>query len=55
MNAISHTLMMIPKLTFVGGDTGLLEGFDDVGFRVVGLVVPLTLPQCSTVTPHQPN
>jgi hypothetical protein len=54
LNAIIHKLMMNLKLTNVGGDTGLLEGFDDVGFRVVGFVVPLTPPQCSTVSPHQP-
>ena len=38
----------------------MLVGFDDVGVRVVGFDdtgfgVPLTPPQCSAVTPHQPN
>jgi hypothetical protein len=39
----------------VGRETGLLVGFNDVGFRVVGFDVALTPPQCSASTPHQPN
>ena len=51
--------------TVVGGDTGLLVGFSDVGacvvgfdemgFDDIGFGVPLTPSQCSAVTPHQPN
>jgi hypothetical protein len=54
-NATSQKEAVIRVLTDVGRETGLLVGFNDVGFRVVGFDVALTPPQCSASTPHQPN